>query len=220
MLDILDHTPRGAQLAFAESVLPPAPPLGAALLLQVLDEVDHGLLLVDVQGQVVHANHMARHELATGPTIRLRGGQLAARIHTQGAALTQALERAADGQRILIDLGDAATPLTLAFVPMAHPLEPGRGVVLVICGKREMCQALTLRLFARNHGLTPAEEMVLAEACKGVGADDIASQLDVGVATVRTQLASIRRKTHCGNLRQLFRQLAVLPPLVSAIRAG
>ena len=90
----------------------------------------------------------------------------------------------------------------------------------VMHGEMAPGQALTLRLFARNHGLTPAEEMVLAEACKGVGADDIAGQLEVGVATVRTQLASIRRKTHCGNLRQLFRQLAVLPPLVSAIRAG
>ena len=220
MLDILDHLPRAPRPALADAPALPAPSLGAELLLHVLDEVDYGMLLVDAQGRVVHANHVARHELATGGTIRLRGGRLTARIATQDAALAQSLQRAADGQRVLVDLGAADTPLTLACVPLVHPLEPDRGVVLVICGKREMCQSLTLRFFARNHGLTPAEEMVLAEACKGAGAEDIAARLGVGVATVRTQLASIRRKTQCGNLRQLFRQVAVLPPLVSAIRAG
>ena len=220
MLDILDHTPRAAPPPVSGSALRAPPPLGPELLLNVLDEVDYGLLLVDAQGLVVHANHVARHELATGAAVCQRRGRLVARIETQGEALTQALQRAADGQRILLDLGDAATPLSLAVVPMAHPLEPGPGVVLVICGKRDICQLLTLRMFARNHGLTPAEEMVLAEASKGAGAEDIARQLDVGVATVRTQLASIRRKTQCGNLRQLFRQVAVLPPLVSAIRDG
>ena len=220
MLDILERTPRATQPAFSGSVPQPAQPLGSDLLLNVLDEVDYGLLLVDALGQVVHANHVARHELATGAAVQLLSGRLTARVETQREALARALERAADGQRILLDLGDAAMPLSLAVVPMAHPLEPGPGVVLVICGKREVCQSLTLRMFARNHGLTPAEEMVLAEACKGEGAEDIAHQLDVGVATVRTQLASIRRKTQCGNLRQLFRQVAVLPPLVSAIRDG
>jgi hypothetical protein len=38
------------------------------------------------------------------------------------------------------------------------------------------------------------------------------------VSTVRTQIGSIRAKTGANSIRELVRQVAVLPPLVGALR--
>ncbi len=32
-------------------------------LLRVIDEIDYGILVIDAQGQILQANHLARHEL-------------------------------------------------------------------------------------------------------------------------------------------------------------
>jgi hypothetical protein len=42
----------------------------------------------------------------------------------------------------------------------------------------------------------------------------------VAVSTVRTQIGSIRAKTGAGSIRELVRQVAVLPPLVGALRGA
>jgi DNA-binding CsgD family transcriptional regulator len=46
----------------------------------------------------------------------------------------------------------------------------------------------------------------------------IARQQNVAVSTVRTQIGSIRAKTGAGSISELVRQVAVLPPLVGALR--
>ncbi|HRD99451.1 MAG TPA: helix-turn-helix transcriptional regulator, partial [Rubrivivax sp.] len=62
-------------------------------------------------------------------------------------------------------------------------------------------------------GLTPAEGRVLALLCAGVRPVEIARCQRVAVATVRTQISSARRKTGAASIRELVRQVAVLPPL-------
>jgi DNA-binding CsgD family transcriptional regulator len=47
---------------------------------------------------------------------------------------------------------------------------------------------------------------------------EIAQRQSVAVSTVRTQIGSIRAKTGAGSIRELVRQVAVLPPLVGALR--
>ena len=56
---------------------------------------------------------------------------------------------------------------------------------------------------------------------KGLCADftpqQIANRQGVGLATVRTQIGSIRLKTGACSIRARVRQVALLPPLVSAL---
>lgn len=189
-----------------------------ALLLQVLDEVDYGMLLVDARGKVLHANHLARHELVSAAAVCLSDGMLSAAQPAQAEPLMAAVARACRGHRMLVELGLGNKQLSVAFVPLTHPVEDEHDLALVIFGRRDMCQALTIRFFARCHGLTPAEEQVLGEICSGESAEIIARKLGVGTATVRTQLSSIRRKTRTGTLRQLSKLIALLPPLVPALR--
>ncbi len=48
------------------TVAPPPDALQAGLLARVLDEIDHGLLLLDLTGRILHANRPARRELTPG----------------------------------------------------------------------------------------------------------------------------------------------------------
>ena len=72
----------------------------------------------------------------------------------------------------------------------------GKAIVVVTTGEKD----------ARQHGHTHAAE--------------VARQQGVAVSTVRTQIGSIRAKTGAGSISELVRQVAVLPPLVGALRAG
>ena len=58
---------------------------------------------------------------------------------------------------------------------------------------------------------------------KGLCADftplQIAARQGVGLATIRTQIGSIRLKTGAGSIRALVRQVSLLPPLVSVLQA-
>ena len=59
VITIREEGPRPVQTEEADDLQP-------GLLLRLLDEIDYGLVLVDAQGRIQHANHLARHELATG----------------------------------------------------------------------------------------------------------------------------------------------------------
>jgi DNA-binding CsgD family transcriptional regulator len=74
--------------------------------------------------------------------------------------------------------------------------------------------------FVRSVNLTPAETRVLELLCSGVRPTAIARQQNVAVSTVRTQIGSIRAKTGAASISELVRQVAVLPPLVGALRGA
>ena len=55
---------RTADLLFStRHALPAQDSLSQMLLMRVLDEVDYGLLVIDTQGHIRHANHLARQEM-------------------------------------------------------------------------------------------------------------------------------------------------------------
>jgi DNA-binding CsgD family transcriptional regulator len=55
--------------------------------------------------------------------------------------------------------------------------------------------------------------------CAGLDPQEVASQQGVAISTVRSQISSIRSKTGAPSIRELVRQVAVLPPLVNALRS-
>jgi DNA-binding CsgD family transcriptional regulator len=86
-------------------------------------------------------------------------------------------------------------------------------------GKRQVCGELSVQWFARSQGLTQAETRVLEALSEGMQPSDIAERHGVGISTIRSQIGSIRAKTHSDSIGALVRQVAVLPPLVGALRA-
>lgn len=185
----------------------------AQWLAAMLDEIDYGMLLLADAGELLHANHAARRELGAGHPLQLAGRQLRAREAVDTARLHDALADASHRSlRRLLTLRAGDARVSIAVIPL------GRSATLVVLGKRHLSERISVQLFARQHGLTPAEMRVLNGLCEGLDPREVAELHQVGLATVRTQVASIRAKTGADNIRDLVCQVAVLPPIVSSLR--
>ena len=192
------------------------PALGA-----LLDELDYGMvLLLQDCASVVYVNQAARLLLRDGHCIAVVDGALRTRRNADVQPLADALAAARRGLRRLVTLGAEGARAAVALIPMGVPLPGGPALVAAVFGRRRLCEPMSVQWFARAHGLTPAETRVLELLCDGLGPRDIATLNEVGMATVRTQVNSIRDKTGAASIRALLQQLATLPPMVSSLRCG
>jgi DNA-binding CsgD family transcriptional regulator len=209
---------------------PPQPYLGperrlrgrdpAAWLMHMLDEIDYGMLLVDARSQLSYMNHAARLELDGRHPLQAVDNTLRTLRPQDTQPLSDAMAAAQRGLRRLVTLGEGAHRVCVSVVPLQAGTVEGSPVTLLVLGKRQMCEQLSVQGFARSVSLTPAETRVLERLCGGVRPSEIAQQAGVKVSTVRTQIGSIRAKTGAASIRELVRQVAVLPPLVGALRLG
>jgi len=185
-------------------------------LAMVMDELAHGVLVASAKGLLLHANHAARHELASSQILSLHEGHLQTADARQSRILTQALAKAENGLRSLIALRSSSARLSIAVVPLRGPQPRVTAAIALILSRASVCDSLMLCFFARSHGLTPAEEQVLAILCQGYSAPEVAAQLHVAVSTVRSHVRSLCTKTHSNGVRALVGQVAILPPLGAA----
>jgi DNA-binding CsgD family transcriptional regulator len=203
-----------------EAMRPADKPAGAALgarwLTLMLDEVGYGLMLLDQHAQVLFANHAARADCAAGHPLQLVGHQLHAREPAHWALLQEALDGARRGRRKLLALGDAGQPVSVAVIPLDDA--PSRATLLMM-GKRQVCEPQAVHGFALCYALTAAETRVLEGLCQGQEPHEVARLHGVSLATVRSQICSLRAKTGAESIRALVRQVSVLPPMVGILRA-
>ena len=194
----------------------------------MLDELDYGILLLSPDGQLMLMNHSARAELDAEHPLQIFGRELRAREPQDVAALHEALTAASTkGLRRLLSLGRGEHRVSLAVVPLGQGGSPGGGqsgseggyASMVTLGKRRVCEQLSVQWFAQAHALTAAETRVLDALCCGLRPRHAAELQGVGLATVRTQVSSIRAKTGARDIRSLVQQLALLPPMVSSLRS-
>lgn len=204
-------------------------------LLQMLDAVDHGMLLLDGSARVLQMNKAARRDLDAQHPLALVDGHLQARDESDAPALLAALQEAAlGGLRRLLHLGhpghrgpprhqgerasgagDGGAAIAVLPLPSAHA-SPG-AAVLVVLGKRSTCEELSVDGFARSHRLSAAETGVVKALCANQTPRQIALAQGVALSTVRSQISEIRRKTGAVSIGALTRQVALLPPLVHAL---
>ncbi|WP_088278475.1 LuxR family transcriptional regulator [Ideonella sp. A 288] len=194
-------------------------PVEPRQLLQTIDEVDYGMLLLGDEGRVLQMNKVARRDLAGPHPLKLVGRHLHTRDPQELALLRAAVDGAARrGLRQLLHLGGESGGVGVAVVPLPQADRELRHPVLLMLGRRRVCEPLTVEWFARSQGLTMAETVVLKGLCADLTPLQIAERQGVGMATVRTQIGSIRTKTGTGSIAALVRQLALLPPMVSALQ--
>ena len=192
--------------------------LQARRMAQMLDTLDYGMLLLSDTGQVLQINKAARRDMDDDHPLQFDGNTLLARRSQDAVPLREALAGAAErGLRRLLQLGDSRARISVAVVPLPALGADERAGVAVLLGKRQVCEELTVEWFARSHSLTMAETAVIKGLCADFTPQQIAERQGVGLATIRTQIGSIRLKTGAGSIRALVRQVALLPPLVSAL---
>ncbi|MFW2354296.1 helix-turn-helix transcriptional regulator [Hydrogenophaga sp.] len=200
------------------SGVPGHPTTGRAHLLRVLDEVDYGMLIIDAQGTILHANHLARHELASGRMLVSYGNTLLGSSAEFTAQMQLAMEAAFRGQRRLALLTKGERELAMTFTPLSHPLEADAPTVLVMLSRQSTCDNLAVRMFARTIGLSPSEEAVLMGLCRGLEIPEIASEHGVAPSTIRSQIKTLREKAGSHSIRRLLQRINSLPPVVPALR--
>ncbi len=190
-----------------------------AWLAAAIDELDYGMLLVTKGTRVVHANHTALVELDADHPLRLSGDRLGVKNAKDTAAWNHALDAAASrGLRRLLTVGENKHRLGIAVVPLGAASPASAAPTLVVLGKRQMCEHLSVQGYARTHGLTAAEARVLVALCGGDRPDEVAARLDIAISTVRTQIGSIRSKTGVRSINALLQQVAMLPPIMGSLR--
>ena len=192
----------------------------AAFMSLMLDEIDYGMVLVSEHNHVLHVNHTARADLDRDHPLQMLGRELRARLPQDVAPLHDALQDAQHGKRSMLKLGDSTDEVSVVVVPLGAPHRGTGQATLLLLSKRRVCERLSVQWYARRHALTPAETRVLEGLCQGLDPREVAEKHGVGLATVRTQIGSIRAKTGTESIRDLVRHVATLPPMVSALRAA
>lgn len=187
-------------------------------LAAALDELDYGIVLLFDGTHVVHINDAARVELDDKHPLQLLGNELRARLARDVGPLHEAVTDASlRGMRRLLTLGKDAERASVSVVPL-EAADAGPRAVLVVLGKRTVCESLSVQGFARSYGLTAAETRVLVALCNGIPPAQAAVELGVAISTIRSQIGSMRLKTGAESIRALVRQVAVLPPVKGALR--
>lgn len=218
-MNLVAHHRDQSAPAEAATILPTPDALQAGMLSRVLDEIDHGLVLVDLTGRILHANHPARRELAAARALRNADGMLCTTDPTWQPKLRQALKDAERDCRSIVELEHASDPLSLAFIPLAA-LHGSTVIdtVLIMCSRRAGCEMLTMQMFARAKRLTKAEQSVLAQLCAGQRAEEIAGLQGIRLSTVRTHIKNVRQKTGSSSIREVVHRVSRMPQIVSALR--
>lgn len=183
----------------------------------VMDELAHGVLVANLKGDLLHANQAAQLELSRREVLGVQDGRLQTVDPRHERELTQALARAESGRRSLVSLRNGRRGrLSIALIPLRADKIGAPPTVALVLSRATVCDTLMLCFFARTHGLTPAEEQVLAILCQGFSTPQAAVQLKVAVSTVRSHVRSLCAKTQSHGVRELVGQVAVLPPLGAA----
>jgi DNA-binding CsgD family transcriptional regulator len=212
------------------------------LLSATLDEIACGVIIVDTHGRVEHCNLAGQVILQRGLLVKQEAQRLQAARSVDSELLLEALEKAKHGKRSMLTLGDKALS-TVAVVPLdrqdryaaeasisenamqtnAPSPSPAQSLsprIALIFSRTGMCETLMMSFFSRAYQLTRSEEQILSLICVGHTAPEMAKQLSVGEATVRTHIRSICQKTHSHGIREVVKRLALLPPLMAAVMPG
>lgn len=205
-------------------------------LILSLDHVGRGMLLVSPSGEVLHANRLAQSALAgPGHALMVQQGRLCARHARDDRPLADAIDAAVrKGLRRMLTLGRGAAalaggdgaPITVAVLPIAGQAAGPTGgaphaqgnAVLISLPQPSRSKDLAVQIFAREHGCTGAETVVLEALLAGQAPEAIAQSKKVQLCTVRTQIGQLRLKTASHTIRELLDRVAALPPMMVVVQ--
>ncbi len=188
----------------------------AATFSGALESLSSGIVLVDEQLGVVHANGAAAAMMERGDPIRQVAGKLVFSHPLATAALADAVADCADAEH---DLGRRGLGVPLkrtngeALVAHVLPLRVGEirpglnasATAAIFIAAAAAQPQLPGDALALLYDLTPAESRVFESIAAGHAPADIASRLGVATATVKTHLLRVFQKTGCNRQADLVK---------------
>jgi DNA-binding CsgD family transcriptional regulator len=182
-----------------------------------LELVGFGILIVDVNGQVLMANRAANAIIRKGDGLRCRRGQLVCEQPREASALHEAIRAAAQPLRaacwvagdLCVSRGEAQRPFTVHVVPIPsvsawNGFAPPSGVAAVFVIDPQVGTD-DIEGLATAYSLTNAERRVLHEIVHCTGLVEAAAKLRIAVPTARTHLQNIFAKTNTSSQTELVR---------------
>ena len=181
-----------------------------------LETLAMGCVICDPAGRVLFANSAALALEAAGAGLSLSPrqgiGALEASESRQLAALVGEIAVGGNGGAMILTAADGVRLFALATpLPSHFSGQPGR--VLVTLRSEAAAPTFDAATLWRLFKLTPAEARLALAIAAGRSLGQIGREHHVSENTLRTQLASILRKTDTANQRELVRILSLLPPM-------
>ncbi len=194
--------------------LPDMPLASISDLASAIDTLAHPLMALFPEGLLLHANQAARELLAQDQTFVLGPDQhVSPRSVQYRSPFIAALQAASAGVPQQLHWADGPLGLHVTLRPLGTPVAgtPAPPVLLMLAPPEDT--PFDAIGFASTYGLSAAETRVLEALLHGHKAEQAADRLGVGVATVRSQIAAIRKKTGHRSVASLLAALGELPPL-------
>lgn len=188
-----------------------------------LDRNPTGIVILDGLGRIVLANRAARAMAAANDSFTLGGDGIAALRPQDNVALGRLIGGAAHasggtalpgGGALKLPRRNGRRDYAVIVAPLARrdsilsSLMPAACVLITDPDASAMHSAAMLR---EVYGITPAEHRLVARLLGGDTPEQAAQALGIGMPTVRSQLASIFRKTETERQPDLIRLLVSLP---------
>jgi DNA-binding CsgD family transcriptional regulator len=172
-----------------------------------LDAVSHGILVVSLEGRVVHSNEAARQLLDEGDglSLGLNDFLLGARAAETNAlrALIARCARPTGAGALSLPRPSGRRPFEVIVAPLVGTAAmgmPGKaGAIVFLRDPEAQVQAIP-ELLAALYRLTPAEGRLAADLLQHLTLEEIAARRRLSRETLRTQLKELFRKT--GTSRQ------------------
>ena len=184
------------------------------LLSALMDRLECGVLACGPQGELYHANVSARRELEGGRLLREVDGCVRATTTSQGLWGIALHDAAVRLRSRLVNIDGNQERLMVALLPVHVDGIAGAAAVAML-GRRMICSPLGLEMLSSSHGLTFAERRVFQALVGNRNAREIADAHGVAMATVRTQIQSVREKLGVRSIDALLLRAAEVPPVTT-----
>jgi DNA-binding CsgD family transcriptional regulator len=192
----------------------------AACFSDIMDGLSSGIILIDVNGRIVHVNAAGGAILGAGDFLREVYGRLVAGDAHVNEALRN-VTAAADAGDAALGTRGVAMPLTARdgerYVAHVLPLTSGErrrtglvyNAVAALFVRRASLKAVSPSdVIGRIYNLTPTELRVLFAIVDVGGVPEVAAALGVAVTTIKTHLARLFEKTGVGRQADLVKLVA------------
>ena len=174
-----------------------------------LNELSTGMVLLDTDATVRHANQAALDYLDGQCGLVYENGKLSAASHDVNTTFQRNLKNATSGQKRSL----CGQPLPCGATLWLRGLGHDRAIAYIANDRQ--ARSLTPKLLIDAFGLTPAEARVGSLFALGHTVDEIAAQLDISVHTVRLHLKKIQGKTGTHRQATLVRRMLETIPKVN-----
>lgn len=189
----------------------------AATFADILDGLSPAIFLVDIDGQIIHANAASRLLLEKGDFLRSVNGRLTATDTQADRALRDAFvaasETAGKGSALPIPDGTGGNRYMAHVLPLTvgerRKAGMASGVVAAIFVRKVEFETVPpSEIIGKTYNLTPTELRVLLAIVNVGGVRQAAGDLGVADTTVKTHLARLFEKTGVSRQADLVKLVA------------